>query len=69
MTVFVPNENLLKDPNKERWFQYAQAVKDAMCEASGLKMLPGSYKEKKEYLEFLRYKQIVKLNLNLNSFK
>ncbi len=62
MPVFVPNENLFKDPNKERWLQYAEAVKDAMCEASGLKKLSGSYKEKKEYLEFLRDKQRGKLN-------
>jgi len=54
MPIFIPNENLYKNSNKERWLQYAEAVKDAMCEASGLKKLSGSYKEKKEYLNFLR---------------
>ena len=56
LPVFCPNENLFKDNSKERWLQYAEAMKDVMCEASGLKSLGGSFKEKKEYLEFLRNK-------------
>jgi lysophosphatidylcholine acyltransferase/lyso-PAF acetyltransferase len=62
LPVFVPNENLFKDSKKERWLQYAEAVKDAMCEASGLKKLQGSYKEKKESLDYLRDKNRGKLN-------
>jgi len=62
LPVFVPNENLFKDSNKERWVQYAEAVKDVMSEASGLKNVKGSYKEKKEYLDFLRDKNRGKLN-------
>lgn len=62
MPVFVPNEKLFKDSTKERWMQYAEAVKDAMCEASGLQKSSGSYKEKKDYLEYLRHKNRIKFN-------
>ena len=54
LPVFCPNENLFKDKSKERWLQYAEAIRDVMCKASGLNEIKGGYKEKKEYLEFLR---------------
>ena len=55
MTPFVPNEYLFRqNPDTPKWEAYAEAVREAMCEQSGLAKADPTFPEVKEYIKLMQ---------------
>ena len=55
MTPFVPNEYLFRqNPDKPKWEAFADAVREAMCEQSGLVKANPVFSEVKEYVKIMQ---------------